>query len=104
MSTKRHSTEQPHIPRLKKERLQNEADCLQFIKRVCPDIPVPTVHGAFEIDGVTMSELETEEKSVVTAELEKYLGMLKEIKSDTIGSPEPEGVVIPPHRVMDVTG
>lgn len=51
-----------------------------------------------------MSELETEEKSVVTAELEKYLGMLKEIKSDTIGSPEPEGVVIPPHRVMDVTG
>ncbi|KAB8204095.1 hypothetical protein BDV34DRAFT_226836 [Aspergillus parasiticus] len=39
-----------HIPRLGKERLENEAEVLQFIRRVS-NIPVPQLYGAFEIDG-----------------------------------------------------
>ncbi|KAL4973060.1 hypothetical protein BDW66DRAFT_142947 [Aspergillus desertorum] len=38
-----------HIPRLGKERLQNEAASLQFIRRKS-NIPVPTVHAAFVVD------------------------------------------------------
>ncbi|KAK6832108.1 hypothetical protein RU639_002550 [Aspergillus parasiticus] len=39
-----------HIPRLGKERLENEVEVLQFIRRV-RNIPVPQLYGAFEIDG-----------------------------------------------------
>lgn len=97
-----------HIPRLGKERLQNEAAALRFIRRVS-DIPVPTLYGAFEvddsfmliteyIDGVPMSDLSEDQKSVVRTEVEQFLATLRAIKSNTIGGPS--GIVLPPYRAM----
>ncbi|CAL5872007.1 uncharacterized protein PFLUO_LOCUS6264 [Penicillium psychrofluorescens] len=97
-----------HIPQLGKERLQNEAAALRFIQRVS-NIPVPTLYGAFEvddsfmliiehIDGVPMSRLSEDQKSVVRTEVEQHLATLRRIKSDTIGGPS--GIVLPPYRVM----
>lgn len=45
------------IPRLGKERLQNEAAALSYIRRVS-DIPVPTLYGAFKIDDSFMIIIE----------------------------------------------
>lgn len=100
-----------HIPRLGKERLQNEAESLRFIRRVS-NIPVPTLFGSFEIDGayflimeyvdgVGMSQLSEDQKKVVRAELCQHMAVLREIKSSRIGGPS--GIVIPPYRVMDCT-
>lgn len=100
-----------HTPRLGKERLQNEAESLRFIRRVS-NIPVPTLYGSFEIDGAYflimeyvdgtgMSQLPEDQKKVVRAELSQHLAVLREIKSDRIGGPS--GIVIPPYRVMDCT-
>lgn len=50
------------------------------------------------IDGVTMSGLSEDPKSVVRTEVEQHLATLRGIKSDTIGSPS--GIVLPPYRVM----
>ncbi|KAJ5622561.1 hypothetical protein N7528_005793 [Penicillium herquei] len=97
-----------HIPRLPKERLQNEAAALSYVRRVS-NIPVPTLYGAFEIDdsfmviteyidGVAMVRLSEDEKRVVDIEIEQHLATLRGIKSDTIGGPS--GIVIPPYRVM----
>lgn len=97
-----------HIPRLGKQRLQNEAATLRFIRRVS-NIPVPTLYGAFElddsfvlitehIDGVAMSDLTDDQKYVVRTEVEQHLATLRRIKSNTIGGPS--GIVLPPYRVM----
>lgn len=97
-----------HIPRLGKERLQNEAAALRFIRRVS-NIPVPTLYGAFEVDdsfiiitehvdGVPMSGLSEDQKSVVRTEVEQHLATLRAIKSTTMGGPS--GIVLPPYRVM----
>ncbi|KAB8264895.1 hypothetical protein BDV32DRAFT_116819 [Aspergillus pseudonomiae] len=72
-----------HIPRLGKERLQNEADSLRFI-RCMTDTPVPTVYGAFELDesffliteyirGAPMSQLFENQKKIVSGELRQHL-------------------------------
>ncbi|KAJ5341845.1 hypothetical protein N7541_010969 [Penicillium brevicompactum] len=100
-----------HIPRLGKERLQNEAESLRFLRRVS-NIPVPVVYGAFEIDdsffliteffdGPAMSELDEEQKRGVAAELNRHLATLHEIRSQETGGPS--GIVIPPYRVMHQT-
>ena len=95
-----------HVPRLNKDRLQNEAACLRFIRRVCPEIPVPRIYGAFEVDWSFLltteyvQGLEEGEKRVVTEELLGYLAILHRIKSKTTGSPDPKGPVIPPYRAM----
>ncbi|KAJ5665066.1 uncharacterized protein N7477_007514 [Penicillium maclennaniae] len=79
-----------HIPRLGKERLQNEAAALHFIRRMS-NIPVPTLYGAFEVDdsfilitehvdGVSMSALSEDQKSVVRTEVEQHLATLSGIK------------------------
>ncbi|KAL3480370.1 kinase-like domain-containing protein [Aspergillus californicus] len=86
-----------HIPRLGKERLQNEAKSLRFIKRAT-NIPIPTVYGAFEIDdsfyliteyirGVSMISISEDQKKIVQIELRQHLT-------------GPSGLVIPPYRVM----
>lgn len=98
-----------HVPRLGKERLQNEADSLRFIRCVS-NIPVPTVYGSFDvdgayflimeyIDGVGMSQLPEEQKKLVWPEINQHLATLHRIKSCKIGGPS--GIVIPPYRVMD---
>ncbi|KAJ5953633.1 hypothetical protein N7454_000529 [Penicillium verhagenii] len=100
-----------HIPRLGKERLQNEAESLRFIRRVS-DVPVPTVYGSFEvddsyfllteyIDGVGMSQLPDDQKELVWPEISQHLKTLYEIKSTRIGGPS--GIMVPPYRVMDCT-
>lgn len=97
-----------HVPRLRKESLQNEAESLRFIRRHT-DIPVPTVYCDFEdddayyliteyIEGVSMSELSEDQKALVRKELQSHLAKLKTLKSNQVGGPS--GVVIPPHRVM----
>jgi len=100
-----------YIPRLGKERLQNEAESLRLIRRVS-NIPVPTLYGAFEvdgayfvitkyIDGVSMSDLSEDQKKVVHVELNQHIATLHAIRSNTIGGPLE--IVIPPYRVMDST-
>jgi tRNA A-37 threonylcarbamoyl transferase component Bud32 len=76
-----------HIfPRLAKERPENEAELLKFIRRVT-SIPVPNVLSDFEddgayyiiteyVEGVAMSELCEEQKGAVCGELEGYLAAL----------------------------
>lgn len=97
-----------HTPPMGKERLQNEAVSLRFIRRVS-NIPVPTVYGAFEVDGsyfliteyiegVGMSQLPEHQKKTVHVELDQHLASLRKITSNTIGGPS--GIVIPPYRVM----
>ncbi|KAK5987160.1 hypothetical protein PT974_11278 [Cladobotryum mycophilum] len=100
-----------HVPRLGKERLMNEAESLQYIRKHT-DIPVPTVFCHFEeddayylvteyIDGVNMADLDDEQKAVVRKELEIHLAKLQNLKSKKIGGPS--GLVIPPYRVMQQT-
>jgi aminoglycoside phosphotransferase (APT) family kinase protein len=100
-----------HIPKLGKERLQNEAAVLRFIRRVS-NIPVPTLYGAFDvdgsftiiteyIDGVCMSELSEDQKHTVRTEVEQHLATLRGIKSNYLGGPS--GIVIPPYRVMSIS-
>ncbi|KAF9772976.1 hypothetical protein IL306_009270 [Fusarium sp. DS 682] len=100
-----------HAPQLSKERLQNEADCLRFIRHAT-NIPVPTVYAGFEddgayylitefIDGVLMSELPEEEKDPIFQELNKHLVSLRNLKSQKLGGPS--GLVIPPLRVTEKT-
>ncbi|KAJ0413762.1 kinase-like domain-containing protein [Aspergillus carlsbadensis] len=73
------------------------------------DIPIPTLYGAFEVDGsfvlitehvdgVSMADLSEDQQSVVCTEVERHLATLLGIKSDTIGGPS--GIVLPPYRVM----
>jgi aminoglycoside phosphotransferase (APT) family kinase protein len=100
-----------YVPRLGKERLQNEAASLQFIRRVS-NIPVPTLYGSFEVDGAyfvvteyidgsSMSELSEDQKTVVQGELSQHLATLRQIKSNKTGGPS--GIVIPPSRVVECT-
>lgn len=100
-----------HVPRLGKERLQNEAETLRFIRRTTK-IPVPTVYGAFEMDesffliteyirGTSMSRLSEKQKDIVRGELCQHLATMRELRSNTIGGPS--GLVIPPYRVMKCT-
>lgn len=96
-----------HVPRVGKERLLNEAASLRYIREMT-NIPVPTVYCDFEddgayylvteyIDGVSMSELQEEEKSTVSKEVNQHLATLRNLKSRNIGGPT--GIVIPPYRV-----
>lgn len=98
------------IPHLGKERNQNEAAALHYIRNTT-NIPVPSLYGAFEIDnffmvimehinGIQMAKLSAEEKIIVTKEVEQHLAKLRSLKSDTIGGPS--GLVIPPYRVMNL--
>ncbi|KAJ5551390.1 hypothetical protein N7535_000660 [Penicillium sp. DV-2018c] len=100
-----------YVPRLGKERLQNEAASPQFIRRVS-NIPVPTLYGSFEvdgsyfviteyIDGSSMSQLSEDQKAVVHGELSQHLATLRQIKSNKTGGPT--GIVIPPSRVLECT-
>lgn len=95
------------MPRMGKERLQNEAESLIFV-REHTNIPVPAVHCHFEddeayyliteyVDGISMSELEDAQKAIVGEELEKHLATLQTLRSHTMGGPR--GLVVPPYRL-----
>lgn len=100
-----------HVPQLGKERLQNEAESLRFIRR-SSNIPVPTIYGSFEVDGsyflimeyvegVGMSDLSEDQKKLVWSELNQHLATLQQLKSHKIVGPS--GIIIPPYRVMHLT-
>lgn len=86
-----------YIPRLGNERILNEAATLQFIAENT-NIPVPKLYACFEddgavclitqeIDGVAMTDLESDQRKVVEAELEVHISTLQGLKSDTWGGP-----------------
>jgi aminoglycoside phosphotransferase len=85
-----------YIPRLPKERLINEAESLQFIRRVT-NIPVPSVLCDFEdngayyliteyVDSVAMSELSEEQEEHVCIELHQHLTTLYDLKSKLLAA------------------
>jgi aminoglycoside phosphotransferase (APT) family kinase protein len=97
-----------HIPPFGIERLKNEAESLQFIRRHT-DIPVPTLYchflddGAYYlitefVEGTSMADLPAEQKAIVCEELEKHREKLRTLKSNRIGGPS--GIIIPPYRVL----
>ena len=100
-----------YVPRLSKERLLNEAECLRYIRRMT-NIPVPTVFADFEDDdayylvteyvkGVSMSELSEEKKAPVLQELNQHILTLHSLTSKTLGGPS--GLVVAPRPVIEIT-
>lgn len=85
------------VPRFGAERILNEAAAMQFIAEKT-SIPVPKLHACFQddeaaylvmeyVDGVTMNELNANERQIVERELEGYLQTLRTLKSDSWGGP-----------------
>ncbi|KAI9674966.1 MAG: hypothetical protein M1817_001372 [Caeruleum heppii] len=96
-----------HVPKQGRERLLNEAASLDFLKEHT-NIPVPTLHCAFEDDGAVhlvmeyvegtgMDQLNKEQREVVEKELDLHLRTLRSLRSRTIGGPS--GLVVPPYRL-----
>ena len=96
-----------YVPRLAKERLVNEAAALRYVSKNT-NIPVPKVYCDFQDDeayylimeyvqGVSMSDLKDEQKRIVEEEIKLHLGVLHNLKSQTLGGPS--GIIIPPYRV-----
>lgn len=100
------SNQPPYVPPMGFERLQNEAACLEFVRRNTT-IPVPAVLEAYSdggsfvlvterLFGVAMCKLSPDEQAVVIEEVEGHVRALQTLRSDTIGGPS--GVVCPPRR------
>ncbi|KAG9227965.1 hypothetical protein BJ875DRAFT_294567 [Amylocarpus encephaloides] len=53
------------------------------------------------VEGVTMDELDTEQRKIVQKELEGHLGTMRNLKSRVWGGPS--GIVIPPYRALTNT-
>lgn len=98
----------PYVPPQGFERLQNEAACLDFVRRNTT-IPVPAVLEAYSDDGsfvlvterlfgVTMCKLSPDEQALVMEEVETHLVALRGLRSDTCTIGGPSGVVCPPRR------
>lgn len=77
-------------------RLENEAACLKYLAGT--SIPVANLQGIFQddgavylmtkyVDGVSMTHLNPEQKSVVKKELDEYLYILNSLRSKTLGIP-----------------
>jgi hypothetical protein len=97
-----------YVPRLSRERLQNEADALRFVATLT-DVPVPKVLALFEdlgacflitetVPGVEMSRLREEDKEVVNRQLRKHIATLHSLRSNILGGPG--GQIIVPRPVM----
>jgi hypothetical protein len=93
------------------KRLQNKADCLEFIARTTK-IPMPRVlavyteDGSFiletdRINGVLMKELSLEEQRKVIPQIRHYLQELRNIHSDKLGGPC--GLAFPPHESITIS-
>ncbi|KFY19555.1 hypothetical protein V491_04370 [Pseudogymnoascus sp. VKM F-3775] len=77
-------------------RLENEVGCLKFLATT--NIPIANLQGIFQddgamylmtryVNGISMDNLEPEQKSIVKMELEEYLVKLKSLRSKTPGTP-----------------
>ena len=98
-----------YVLQLGRERLQNKAESLQFIRRVS-NIPIPTIYSLFKvdsayflimeyIDSVGISQLLEDQKKLIQPKINQYLNTLREIRSYKIGGPS--RVIIPLYRVID---
>ncbi|KAL8357450.1 hypothetical protein RB598_002321 [Gaeumannomyces tritici] len=96
------------VPKFNTERIINEGACLRFVAEHT-DIPVPRLHACFEddgaaylitefVEGVALGQLEPAQQRIVVPELERHMAALKVLTSSRWGGPE--GVVLPPYRVM----
>lgn len=85
------------VPRFGMERILNEAAAMQFVAEKT-EIPVPKLYGCFEddgaaylvmeyIEGVTMNELNDDERKIVETKLEGYIETLRSLKSAVWGGP-----------------
>lgn len=90
-----------------KERILNEAACLDYI-RSHTSIPVPKVICVFEdqdalylitehINGISMEDLQQEQRKIVEEELYKFRKILWGMTSRKVGGPT--GIVITPDRI-----
>lgn len=88
------------------ERLQNEAACLEFVRKKT-DIPVPDILEAYSEDGsfvlvtkrllgVSMNKLPLQDQAVVAKEVEAHVRTLQTLRSNQLGGPS--GIVCPPKR------
>lgn len=98
-----------HNPSGSREKLENEAASMQFIKNVT-DIPVPRVLEAYEEDGsfhlwtelihgVPMAELLPSDQAVVIGEVERHLKTLHDLRRNRVGGPT--GITSLPPSVTD---
>jgi serine/threonine protein kinase len=95
-----------HVPRSGRERLLNETAVMTLIREKTK-IPAPVLHCSFEdddavylimkyVEGVSMTELEDEQRAVVQQELEQHLQTMKGLRSSRIGGPS--GITLLPYR------
>ncbi len=100
-----------HVPRLGVERILNEAAALRYVKENS-NIPVPTLYACFEddqaayiitsyIDGVSMSSLTSDQKTVVAQELEVHIKTLHSLRGPRLGGAS--GHLILPYRMLQKT-
>ncbi|KAL5348925.1 hypothetical protein ACLOAV_006350 [Pseudogymnoascus australis] len=89
-------------------RLENEAACLNYLAST--NIPIARLQGIFQddgavylmtqhIDGISMTHLEPEQKSIVKKELNEYLDKLRSLRSKTPGIPGTT-LICPHYRVF----
>ena len=100
---------QPYVPPLGLERLQNKAACLEYIRKNT-NIPVPDVLEAYDetgslvlvtklLPGVQMNELSPDDQEVVMQEVDEHIRTLQTLRSDQTGGPS--RIVCPPRRVTE---
>ncbi|KAI9729882.1 MAG: hypothetical protein M1835_003601, partial [Candelina submexicana] len=98
-----------HVPYSNQQRLENEAASLRFINENT-NIPVPSVLGAYEVDGsfylwtelirgTKMEDLSRQDQAVVIEEVKEHLQSMQNLRSKQIGGPT--GIICPPIRVTD---
>jgi aminoglycoside phosphotransferase len=96
------------VPHQATARLENEAQCLQFIL-ANTNIPVPKILEAYEengsfilvtelIPGRDVNDLEPTEQALVTKEVESYVAVLRSLRSDRPGGPT--GIMCPLPRIL----
>lgn len=86
---------EPYVPPMGFERLQNEAACLEFVRNKTA-IPVPDILEAYSKDrsfvlvtkrllGVSMNKLPLQDQAVVAKEVEAHLRTLQTLRSNRLG-------------------
>lgn len=92
------------------QRWKNDAAILRFLRKET-NIPLLPAECTFEddgafylqtqyVEGVSMRELNEEEKEAVMKEVEQHVATLRSLRSDTPGPPG-EQLLCPPQRVFD---
>jgi len=86
-----------HVPRQARERALNEAAVMAYIAQTT-NIPIPKLHCSFEddgavylvmehIEGITMNQLDNDQRTVVEQELNLHCEALHNLRSKAMGGP-----------------